>query len=108
MGDAMTVHIGQKDYKCVILEKTQSTSSRYEIFLGTHYHGCQCWIVGAYNRDTGELIQRHYNEKMPGNVNDTHAKSRAYEDWAKFKEAMTAITETEETENAAQVERWLN
>lgn len=92
--------IGKKDYKCIPLDRHRSTSGRFEIFLGQHYHeGILCYLVGAYDELTGQLTCRHYSVKTGKYVTDESAKAEALMVWDQFRERMLAPAEAEEDEN---------
>ena len=69
-----------------ILERTISVSGKYMIFFGTHFEqGITCWVVGSSNKETGEIIMRHYNEKIPGCIAPMAVAKTTWED---FRNAM--------------------
>ena len=91
--------IGRRDYRCIPLDKHRSTSGRFEIFLGQHYHqGVICYIVGAYDERTGVLTARHYSVKTGRYVSDETAKASALIAWDEFREKMLAPAAPEENE----------
>lgn len=56
------------------------------IFFGFHYEaGVSCWVVGTSNKETGEIIMRHYNEKIPGCI---APRATAQTTWDDFRNAM--------------------
>lgn len=70
-----------------IQEEKLSTSGKYLLFIGVHYEaGHTCWVVGSSNRESGEIIMRHYNDGIPHCV---APKSQAYTQWEKFSFKMT-------------------
>ena len=72
----------------IILDKSTSTSGKYEIFLGEHNNGVEtCYDVGAFNNFSGELIRRHYQLKWEA--------EEFYEEW---KEKTRGENEYEEDE----------
>lgn len=71
----------------VMLEKTKSTSGRFLIFVGNHFEaGISCWVVGSSDLQTGQIVMRHYNDKIPGCLSP---KSQAYTYWEEFRNKMT-------------------
>ena len=82
---------------CYILEKIVSWSGQYLCFYGNHYEaGVICYVVGTSNKSNGEVIMRHYNEK----IKDCLApKAQAETYWEEFKSKMLKTPESEEQDD---------
>lgn len=92
-----------------ILEKVVSYSGKYLGFFGTHYEkGIFCYVVGAVNKQNGQITARHYNEKVPGTVNQEHAKAGATKAWNEFFAGLVRKPSNEDMDADAtkQVEQW--
>jgi hypothetical protein len=93
-----------------ILERVVSYSGKYLGFFGSHYEkGSLCYVVGAVNRQDGEITARHYNEKT-GNVNIEHAKAAAQKAWQEFFAGLVRKPSDQDAEADAsrQIEHWFD
>jgi hypothetical protein len=93
---------------CTILSSTVSYTGKYFGFLGIHYHaGATCYVVGASNKQSGEIVMRHYNHEK--NINIEAAKFEAEQYWQTFKEELERKPESgEDAEQSSQLEEWFN
>lgn len=73
--------------KVAIVEKIVSYSGKYFCFLGNHYHkGHTCWVFGTSNKETGEIVMRHYSTAAGALA----PKAECETAWRKLKEGMLA------------------
>lgn len=89
----------------VMLDSFVSHSGRYFCFFGLHYKtGKTCYDVGYSNKQTGEIIRRHYNEDE--NL-APEASAKTY--WEEFKEKMQRkLPLEEEPQFLEQLHQWLD
>ena len=81
--------------KCVVTKEETSGSGKYRIFLGHHFvQGHTCYDVGAINRETGEIISRHYLDNGKGNP-----KAEALAVYHEFAKGMLKGPQNEEQED---------
>ncbi len=91
-----------------ILEKVVSWTGKYMGFYGIHYERNKpCHVVGASNRETGEIVMRHYNDTTC--INEEAAIYAARKYWEEtFKPGLLKRVEwSEEDERRLEVERLL-
>jgi hypothetical protein len=89
-------------------DRAVSLSGKYLLFYGFHYEaGVTCWVIGSSNKATGEIVMRHYNEKIPGCI-APHAVSRTT--WDDFRRVMTEKREDAEYEEGylESLQKYLN
>jgi hypothetical protein len=94
--------------ECYVLEKCVSYSGKYMGFFGNHYHeGHLCYVVGASNKATGEILMRHYNET--NNINEEAAKYAATKYWQTLQTGLKKAPVAEETDDFTEsVSRWID
>lgn len=72
--------------KCKVLDHYISDSGKYFCFFGTHVEaGLTCWVYGTSNAINGEIVMRHFNEKIPGCL---APEAVAKDQWEEFKSLM--------------------
>lgn len=91
--------------RLVELDHFVSHSGRYRCFLGLHYvKGKTCYDVGYSNKETGEVIRRHYTDD---NNLAPEASARTY--WEEFKSKMQAkLPLPEEPQYLETLHQWLD
>lgn len=92
-----------------VLEKVVSYTGKYLGFYGTHYEkGILCFVVGAVNKQNGEITARHFNERVYGCVNEAHAKAASQKAWQEFFAGLVRKPSDEDldADTSKQIEQW--
>ena len=100
-----SISIGTRKPDLVFLDKVESWSGKYFCFYGLHYvKGKTCYDVGSSNRETGEVVRRHYNED-----NNFAPEASAKTFWEEFRQKMVqAPSEPEELSELEKIQQWLD
>jgi hypothetical protein len=81
--------------KCVVVKHCESASGKYTLFYGHHYvKGHTCYDVGTINRQTDEIITRHYRDEGRGNP-----KSEALHIYHEYEQTLTRKSGPEEQDD---------